>query len=288
MGIDQVQSWSVWLQNWLMREGVVLGRNILVFLLVLGAGWLATRLVDRALRAAIDNSRFQPSPLFGQFVVNVARKAVWIVALVLALDNLGIDTAALIAGLGASGLVLGFALKDTLSNFASGALLLLYNPFDVGDYIEVAGNDGTVADLTLVNTVLHTGDRKVVTLPNSKVWGSAIVNYNTSELRRVDIVAGIAYGEDVDRAREIFMDILESHELVLTDPAPVVRVKALADSCVNFDVRAFVKNGDYWTVQPEVLRAIKKRLDEADIEIPFPQRDVWVRSENTPADVDAA
>lgn len=273
-----MNGWIEWIRQWAVTKGVVLAQNGLVFLLILIIGWILANVADRALRAALERSKYQPSPLFAQFVVNVARKAIWIVALVLAVDNLGVDTGALIAGLGASGLILGFALKDTLSNFAAGALLLLYRPFDVGDWVDVAGQSGTVKDLTLVNTILHTGDRKEITLPNSKVWGQAITNYNSTELRRVDIVAGIAYGEDVDRACDLFMDILEKHELVLEDPAPVARVRELAGSSVNFDVRGFVKNEDYWTAQPELLREIKLRCDEEDIEIPFPQQDVWVRN----------
>ncbi len=269
--------WTM-LSNWLVQHGPLLIRNITIFIAILLVGWILANVVDRALNSAIKRSRYQPSPLFGQFVVNVARKTVWIIAIVLGLDNLGVDTAALIAGLGATGIILGFALKDTLSNFASGAMILLYSPFDVGDFIEVAGESGTVRDLTLVNTVLHTGDRKVITLPNSKVWGSAIVNYDTSDIRRIDLVAGIAYGDDVDRAKEIFSEILAEHPKILEDPAPVVRINELGGSSVNFDVRGFVNREDFWDVRPELLRQLKVRCDEEGLEIPFPQQDIWVRN----------
>jgi small conductance mechanosensitive channel len=273
-----MQTFVTTFSNWVAQHGPLLFRNLIVFLVILLIGWILANVVDRALKAAIERSRYQPSPLFGQFVVNVARKTVWIVAIVLGLDNLGIDTAALIAGLGATGIILGFALKDTLSNFASGAMILLYSPFDVGDFIEVAGESGTVRDLTLVNTVLHTGDRKVITLPNSKVWGSAIVNYDTSDIRRIDLVAGIAYGDDVDKAKELFSEILAEHPKILDDPAPVVRINELGGSSVNFDVRGFVNREDYWEVRPELLRTLKVRCDEEGLEIPFPQQDIWVRN----------
>jgi small conductance mechanosensitive channel len=273
-----MQDFLTTFSNWVAQHGPLLLRNLIVFLVILLIGWILANVVDRALNAAIERSRYQPSPLFGQFVVNVARKTVWIVAIVLGLDNLGIDTAALIAGLGATGIILGFALKDTLSNFASGAMILLYSPFDVGDFIEVAGESGTVRDLTLVNTVLHTGDRKIITLPNSKVWGSAIVNYDASDIRRIDLVAGIAYGDDVDKAKDLFSEILADHPKILDDPAPVVRINELGGSSVNFDVRGFVKGEDYWEVRPELLRTLKVRCDEEGLEIPFPQQDIWVRN----------
>lgn len=264
-----------WLSQWILKGGVVLGRNLLLFFGILLAGWILARLAEFTLERAIERSKYKPSPLFNRFVVNVSRKTIWLIAIVVGLDNLGVDTAALVAGLGATGIVIGFALKDTLSNFASGALILLYSPFDVGDWVEVGSHSGTVKDLTLVNTVLTTGDNKHVTLPNSKVWGNPIVNYNAADTRRVDIVAGVAYGTDLDQARDLFRQILDEHELVHDEPEPVVRVKNLGDSSVDFDVRAWVDTGDYWTVQPQLLREIKVRCDEAGIEIPFPQREVW-------------
>ena len=268
------------MQQWITRGGLNLIQNVGIFLLIVLAGWLLASAAERGLQAALERSRYQPSPLFSQFVVNVARTSIWIVALILGLDNLGVDTGALIAGLGASGLILGFALKDTLSNFASGALLLLYNPFDIDHYVEVAGQEGTVKDLTLVSTVLHTSDNRVVTIPNSQVWNAPITHYNAADARRIDLVVGIGYNEDVDEAMAIFREVLDDHELILDEPGIVVRVRELADSSVNFDVRGWTATDDYWTARPQILREIKLRLDEAGLEMPFPQRSIWMRDDS--------
>jgi small conductance mechanosensitive channel len=263
--------------TWLTTVGLQLAKNVLVFFIVIGAGVIAGRIAARTVRLALERSpRLDPSPLLKQFATNVTRKSIILVSFVIGLGNLGIDTGALVAGLGVSGLVLGFALKDTLSNFASGGLILLYRPFDVGHFVEISGTTGVVRDLTLVSTILTTPDNKVVTLPNSSVWGKSITNFSASPTRRIDIIASIAYSADIDTAKEIFMDILTQHELVLDDPAPVVTLRELGDSSVDFNVRGWVQTADYWPVHADLLRQIKYRLDGAGIGIPFPQREVWM------------
>lgn len=269
--------------NWLTNDGVGLLKNVAIFLLIMVVGFIAAKLARRMVAAALDRSHLQPSPLFKQFAVNVASKATFLIIFVFALGNLGIDTSALIAGLGVSGLVLGFALKDTLSNFASGMLLLLYQPFDVGHFVEIDGMTGTVQDLTLVSTILTTPDNKVISLPNSAVWGNAIINFSGSDRRRIDLVVGVAYDTDIDRARRIFSEILDENETVMDDPEPIVMMADLADSSVNFHVRGWVPTDDYFPVRSELLRQIKYRLDEAEIGIPFPQRELWMHQVPSPA-----
>ncbi|RDV38933.1 mechanosensitive ion channel family protein [Bradymonadaceae bacterium TMQ3] len=262
--------------TWLATEGLALARNLLVFLLIVVAGMMAARIVRKAVGAAFERSRLEPSALFTQFVVNVSSKSVMLLALIIGLGNLGIDTGALIAGLGATGLVLGFALKDTLSNFAAGMLILLYRPFDVGHYVEINGIAGTVKDLTLVSTMLSTPDNKRITIPNSGVWGNPIINFSQADTRRVDIVAGIAYDADIDEAKAIFEDILATTEGVLQDPAPTVTMNGLGGSSVDFDLRGWVNTADFWAVRSRLLREVKYRLDAAGIGIPFPQQEVWM------------
>lgn len=262
---------------WVAAEGLVLLRNFIAFLLILVVGYVLSRIAGRAVGAALQRSHFQPSPLFRQFTVNVASKATLLVALIIALGNLGIDTSALVAGLGVSGLVIGFALKDTLSNFASGMLILLYQPFDVGDFVEVSNTMGTVRDMTLVSTILTTPDNKIVTFPNSSVWGNPITNFTASGERRIDLVVGVAYDTDMDHARRVFLDILDEDELVLDEPAPVVMVGELSDSSIDFFVRGWVETPSFWAARAELLRRIVYRLEDEGIVIPFPQRDVWMR-----------
>ncbi len=263
-------------QAWLATEGLGLLRNLVVFALILLAGFIIAKLARRAVVTALERSHLKPSPLFQQFVANVTSKVIGLVSLIVGLGNLGVDTAALVAGLGVSGLILGFALQDTLSNFASGMMILLYQPFDVGDFVEVGGMMGKVQDLTLVSTILHTPDNKVVTFPNSKVWGNAITNFTVSGTRRVDLEVGVAYDSDVDEVMEIFFDILDDCDLVKDDPEPVVWMMNLGDSSLDFSVRGWVNVADFWPTRSELLRRVKYELDGAEVTIPFPQRELWL------------
>ncbi len=267
---------SEFVTTWLATEGLTLGRNILAFLLILAVGYLVAKLARRSVVSALRRSHLQPSPLFQQFAANVASKSILLVTLIIALSNLGVDTAALVAGLGVSGLIIGFALQDTLSNFASGMMILMYQPFDVGHFVEVGDIMGTVDDMTLVSTILKTPDNKLVTMPNNKVWGSPITNFTATGVRRIDLVVGVAYDTDIDEAREVFAELLDSNEGVLEDPEPIVWVGELNNSSIDFFVRGWVETADFWAVRSDLLRQVKYYLDDAGIGIPFPQREVWM------------
>lgn len=276
LAMDMAATYKEVAFKYLTTTGLQLGKNILSFLLVLIIASFVSKAVRRAIGLAIERSSYKPSALFTQFATNVAGKAVWIIGLIVALGNLGIDTQALVASLGVSGIVLGFALKDTLSNFASGMMIMFYRPFDVGHMVNIGGTEGTIRDLTLVATVVTTGDNKVITVPNAKVWGSTITNFSVSPTRRVDLVIGVDYDSDIDETQALLLDILTRHDLVLTEPAPAVTLKELGADSVNFNVRGWVNNADYWKVYNLVLREIKLTLDERKIIFPFPQREVWV------------
>jgi small conductance mechanosensitive channel len=182
----------------------------------------------------------------------------------------------LLAGFGIAGFIVGFALQDTLGNFASGMLILLYRPFDVGDVVLAGGVEGTVSHMSLVNTTFLTFDNQRLVVPNNLIWGSVITNLTAQRTRRVDLVFGIAYEDDVEKAESILTEIVQSHAKVLKEPEPLVKVHELADSSVNFAVRPWVATDDYWQTYWDLTKAVKMRFDEVGITIPYPQRDVHV------------
>jgi small conductance mechanosensitive channel len=190
----------------------------------------------------------------------------------------------LMAGLGVAGFIVRFALQDTLGNFASGMMILLYRPYDLGDLVDVAGVFGEVDKMSLVSTTILTIDNQTVVVPNSKIWGDVIKNVTAQDLRRVDMVFGISYSDDIPKAESLLNDILKSHDRILDEPEPIVRVHRLGESSVDFVVRPWVKVDDYWEVYWDVTRTVKLRFDEEGVSIPFPQRDVHVHNENLIAD----
>ncbi|MBT8338761.1 MAG: mechanosensitive ion channel, partial [Desulfatitalea sp.] len=193
-----------------------------------------------------------------------------------ALSQLGIQTTSFIAVLGAAGLAVGLALQGSLSNFAAGFLMILFRPFSVGDYIEGGGVTGTVEEIQIFTTTLVTPDNKTVIIPNAKIMGDNIINWTVKGTRRVDLVVGIGYGDDIDKARQVIADVLAKDARVRKDPPPQIAVSEMADSSVNFVVRPWVSASDYWAVSFGVTEQIKKAFDDEGISIPFPQRDVHV------------
>ena len=277
--VDVTDATGVWVfvRNWLTSPegGILWGVNLLKFLITLVVTWIAVKIIAGVVRRAVSRLK-KTSELLRDFLINITRKVVWIVGFVIALSMLGINIGPLIAAIGAAGLVIGLALQGTLSNFASGILILVYRPFDVGDAVQVAGQSGKVDSMSLVNTTLITFDNKRIMIPNNEVWGNIIENATGQPQRRVDMVFGIGYSDDIDKARDVLRDIVTSHEKVLSDPEPVIQLNELADSSVNFIVRPWSKTEDFWQVYWDVHTQVKKRFDEEGIGIPYPQMDVHV------------
>ncbi len=213
-------------------------------------------------------------PTIAGFVGNLTYMALLIFVIIAALGQLGIQTTSFIAILGAAGLAIGLALQGSLANFASGFLMIIFKPFKVGDYVEVAGVAGSVEAIQIFTTTLKTPDNKTVIVPNGRVTGDNIVNWTMKGTRRADMVFGIGYDDDIDKAKQIMADVLGKDDRILKDPPTQIAVSELADSSVNFVVRPWVSIENYWGVYFDAMENIKKAFDEAGISIPYPQRDV--------------
>ena len=275
---DAQSAWET-ITGWLMSEegGIYWLINILKFIAIIFVAMFVSRLLSKGARKALELSPSN-SQLLNDFIANIIHKLVMLVGLLVALAALDINVAPLMAMVGAAGFVVAFALQGTLSNFASGLMIMLYRPFDIDDVIDVAGVIGTVKSMTLVTTSIMTADNRMMIIPNNTIWGSIITNVTHSDNRRVDMTFGIGYGDNIDRAQNVLEDILAKHPLILKDPEPTVQVHELADSSVNFIVRPWTLTSDYWTVYWEITRRVKIRFDEENISIPFPQQDMHIIS----------
>ena len=206
-------------------------------------------------------------------------RIVMIIGIIFALSALEVDMGPLLAMIGAAGFVVAFALQSTLSNFASGIMIMIYRPFDVGDVVEIAGINGSVSSLNLVSTTITTFDNKRMIVPNNEIWGNTITNASASKERRVDMVFGIGYGDDIDHAMQVLEEIVSAHPLTLEMPKAVIQLHELADSSVNFICRPWVKTADYWTVYWDITRNVKVRFDAEGLSIPYPQQDLHIYQE---------
>ena len=269
--------WSKYSSWFSSKEGgIKLGIQILKFLGVMLAFWVLAGFVRRVVRKAAEKSdRF--SELLEQFMIKISFRFVMIVGLIVALGTVGINVAALLTVIGGASFIIAFALQDTLSNFAAGIMLLIYRPFDVGDVVEVGGVSGKIDQVSLVSTMIRTFDNKVVLVPNKNVWGQIITNSSSSEERRVDMIFGIGYSDDAEKAEQILAKIVEDHELVLEDPEPTIKLNELADSSVNFICRPWVKTPDYWQVHWDVTQRVKAEFDKSGISIPFPHQELHIK-----------
>ena len=203
-----------------------------------------------------------------------------LVGLLVALSQIGVQVGPLLAGLGVVGFIVGFALQDTLSNFASGLMILMYRPYDIGNTIEAGGVMGKVHEMNMVSTTIMTPDNQKLVVPNNKIWGGVIRNVTAQERRRVDMIFGIGYGDDMAKAEAILRKIVEQDERVLKDPEPIIKVHTLGESSVDFIVRPWVNTPDYWNVYWDITRTVKEEFDKQGVSIPFPQRDVHLIGQN--------
>ncbi|WP_317932658.1 mechanosensitive ion channel family protein [Halioxenophilus sp. WMMB6] len=247
-----------------------------VFILIIVAFKLLAILLRKLVKKSVQSSRVNISQLLSEVLVSWISRFVILIGLLVALSQLGISLGPLLAGLGVAGFIVGFALQDTLGNFASGMMILIYRPFDVGDVVEAGGAFGRVRSMTLVSTTILTFDNETLIIPNNKIWGDTIKNVTAQRVRRVDLVFGIGYSDDIEKAEAILQSIVDDHEKILPEPAPLIKLHTLGESSVDFIVRPWCKTEDYWDVYWDVTRAVKTRFDAEGVSIPFPQRDIHI------------
>ncbi|OYP32400.1 mechanosensitive ion channel protein MscS [Rhodopirellula sp. MGV] len=273
---DVTSAWSG-LVGWLRSKegGQRWAWNIVRFLVILLITWIMSRIVAKIVNWLLDR-KIRLSQLAERLISQTVKNAVLAIGFAVALTALEIDITPIVAAIGATGLVIGLALQGTLSNFASGLMILINRPFDVGHVVTAGGITGTIDQMNLVSTRFRTFDNQTIYVPNNEIWNNVITNITANANRRVDMEFGISYGDDFEEAEAIIKDIVNQHELVLEDPEPAVVTHALADSSVNIVCRPWAKTSDWWTVKTDVTRAVKKRFDEAGITIPYPQQDIHI------------
>ncbi|PAY20164.1 mechanosensitive ion channel protein MscS [Rhodopirellula sp. SM50] len=273
---DIEAAWSGFV-GWLMSKegGQRWAWNLAQFVAVLLITAIVSRIIAKSVNWVLDR-KVKISQLAERMISNSIKNVVFVIGFAVALTALEIDITPIVAAIGATGLVVGLALQGTLSNFASGLMILVNRPFDVGNVVTAGGITGTVDKMNLISTTFRTFDNQTIHVPNNSIWNNVITNITANENRRVDMEFGIGYGDDFEQAEQIILEVVQSHDLVLQDPAPVVVTHALADSSVNIVCRPWAKTSDWWQVKTDVTRAVKRRFDEAGISIPFPQRDIYV------------
>jgi len=254
------------------EQFIVILTNVAIAAAILAVGiWLSKRI--KSYLTHLMEKRGVDAML-ASFVGSIVHILVTAFVVIAALGQVGIQTTSLVALIGAAGLAVGLALQGSLSNFASGVMIIAFRPFKTGDFVELAGVAGVVEGIQIFSTQLRTGDNKTIIIPNSSITGGNITNYSTKDTRRVDLVFGIGYDDDIKKAKETLIDIVNSDERILKDPEAIVAVSELADSSVNFVVRPWVKAADYWSVYWDLTETVKIRFDKEGISIPFPQQDV--------------
>ncbi|MDH5513940.1 MAG: mechanosensitive ion channel [Gammaproteobacteria bacterium] len=284
VALGLLQQWLDSGKEWIVENGPQWAFKLVIFVLILVVFSLLANIARRIVGRALASSRVHASKLLQELLASIAGKAVFLVGILIALAQLGIQIGPVLAGLGIVGFIIGFALQETLSNFAAGVMILIYRPFDVGDAVETGGISGKVKQMNLVSTTITTFDNQRVIVPNRKIWGDVIRNINAEKIRRVDMLFSIGYDDDPDLADRILHEIVDHHELALDDPPPVIRLHTLGESSVDFIVRPWVKSEDYWEAYWHITRAVKKRFDEEGISIPFPQQDMHIYTHDSESD----
>jgi len=275
------QGWTA-MTTWALSRAPQLVMNVLLFVLILIVFRILARLSGRIVSAAIARSNSEVPKLLKTMGVSIISNAVFLLGILIGLSQLGIHIGPLLAGLGVAGFIMGFALQDSLSNFAAGMMILVYQPFDVGDVVEAGGVGGKVSDMSLVSTTVLTFDNQRLIVPNRAIWGDVIRNKTAEVTRRVDLTVDIGGRDDVARAEAVLNAIVSEHPLVLKDPSPTVKVHSIDDSSIEFIVRPWVNTGDYWAVYWDVTRQMSDRFETEGISRPFSRSELRIAGGGAP------
>jgi small conductance mechanosensitive channel len=252
------------------------GIRIAIALAILVIGRMVARMVTRFAERVMRRANLDI--MLTSFLGNILYTVLLVAVIIAALDQMGLQTTSLLAVFGAAGLAIGLALKDSLANFSSGVMLIIFRPFKVGDFIEAAGQAGVIEEVRIFSTIMKTGDNREIIIPNSHIYSGPIINVSARPTRRIDMVFGIGYEDDIRKAKELIEAAFAADERILKDPAPAVAMAELADSSVNFNVRPWVNTADYWAVRSALMERIKLSFDANGISIPYPQRDVHMHN----------
>ncbi len=256
----------------LKNLAVLYGMDVISAILILIVGLWVAKFIRKFLHKILTKRGLDHT--INSFVTNLTYVGIVVFVIIATLSRVGIQTTSFIAVIGAAGLAVGLALQGALANFAAGFLLILFRPFKAGDFIQAGGSAGTIEEIQMLYTQLKTPENIKVVIPNGKLMGDSIINYSANETRRAEWIFGVGYSDDMKKVREILKTLIENEKRILTDPEPQILVKELADSSVNFAVRAYIATGDFWNVYFEMTEKVKERFDQEGINIPFPQRDV--------------
>ena len=276
--MEKFQNWLSSLSDTAKDTALSNWHNILKLVLFVILGAVVIKVALHIVRRAVNDDKSKIKGAAGNFLVSVIKSALVALYAIIVLSMLGVDTTSLVAIFSVLTLAISLAVQNIIANFASGIMLVTSKPFEEGDYVEIDGSAGTVESISMSHTKLRTGDNKIIILPNGNVTDSTIVNYSARETRRLDLIFGVAYGSDIEKVKRVLLSLVESHEKILKDPAPLVRLKEHGDSSLNFMVRAWVNKSDYWTVTFDLNEQVIAAFEENNIEIPFNQLDVNIRN----------
>ena len=256
----------------LIEWGSTFGIKLIAAIAILVIGRIIAKGIRKLIVKVMDKRKVDKT--ISSFISSLAFSVLLVFVILAALSQLGIQTTSFMAVIGAAGLAIGLALQGSLSNFASGFLIILFKPFKVGDYVEAGGVSGTISKISVFTTEINSVDNKKIIVPNSQIMNGTITNYTAEKTRRVDLVLGVSYESDLKKVKDILMGIIQKHKLILKDPEPFVRLAEMAESSLNFKVRVWTKTEDYWTVYFDLTEQAKEEFDKNGLNIPFPQMDV--------------